>query len=83
MAEAGADYLHIASEGSGYFESADLGGVGIAALARKVSGKPVIANGGLQDPVLAKRVLEEGQGDLTSLGRGALANPDWPARLAG
>ena len=43
---------------------------------------PVIANGGLDDAPLAERVLADGHADLVSLGHGALANPDWPRRLA-
>jgi 2,4-dienoyl-CoA reductase-like NADH-dependent reductase (Old Yellow Enzyme family) len=41
----------------------------------------IIANGGLHDPDRALQVLDHGA-DLISLGRGALANPDWPSRVA-
>ncbi|MBO4123352.1 NADH:flavin oxidoreductase [Cupriavidus gilardii] len=41
----------------------------------------VIANGSLDDPARAQQVLTEGA-DLIALGRGALANPDWPIRVA-
>lgn len=41
----------------------------------------VIANGGLHDPARAQQVLTDGA-DLIALGRGALANPDWPMRVA-
>lgn len=82
MAAAGADYLHVASEGRDYFEAADLGGVTITKLARQVAGLPVIANGGMHKPEQTARIIEDGHGDLVSLGRGAIANPDWPKRLA-
>ena len=36
----------------------------------------------MHDPDLAARLLRDGHADLVSLGHGALANPDWPARLA-
>jgi 2,4-dienoyl-CoA reductase-like NADH-dependent reductase (Old Yellow Enzyme family) len=83
VAEAGAGYLHIASEGRDWLQTAQLdGGVTITGLARRVTGLPVIANGGMHDPDLAARVLEDGHADLLSLARGALANPDLPRRLA-
>jgi len=41
----------------------------------------VIANGGLHEPARAQDALADGA-DLVALGRGALANPDWPARVA-
>jgi len=80
---AGASYLHVASEGRDWWETARLtpGGSTITELARRVSGLPVIANGGMHNVDTAERVLREGHADLVSLGRGALANPDWPARV--
>lgn len=80
---AGADYLHVAGEGRGWRDGAQLpGGVTLTELARRVAEIPVIANGGLDDPALSSRILEDGYADLISLGRAALANPDWPRRLA-
>ncbi|MGW7276155.1 oxidoreductase [Streptomyces sp. NPDC054864] len=78
-----ATYLHIAGEGSGWEEGALLdNGETITALAHRVTQKPVIANGNLAEADLAARVLTEGHTDLISLGRTALANPDYPAKLA-
>ncbi|WP_101788349.1 tRNA-dihydrouridine synthase [Nonomuraea indica] len=83
LAEAGASYLHIASEGRDWIETARLdGGVTITGLARQVTGLPVIANGGMHDLGQAAQVLSDGHADLVSVGRGALANPDLPRRLA-
>ncbi|GAB3711474.1 NADH:flavin oxidoreductase [Amycolatopsis oliviviridis] len=83
VAEAGADYLHIASEGRNWLETAKLAGGGtITALAREVTGLPVVANGGMHDLTQAREVLDGGHADLLSLGHGALANPDLPARVA-
>lgn len=82
LAEAGADYLHIASEGRDFIETARFpNGRTITAVAREVSELPVIANGGMHDLRQAADVLNEGHADLVSIGRGALANPDLPARL--
>jgi 2,4-dienoyl-CoA reductase-like NADH-dependent reductase (Old Yellow Enzyme family) len=78
-----ATYIHIAGEGSGWEEGALLdNGESITALARRVTQKPVIANGNLADASLAAMVVAEGHADLISLGRSALANPDYPAKLA-
>ncbi|ELZ89696.1 oxidoreductase, partial [Haloferax sulfurifontis ATCC BAA-897] len=41
----------------------------------------VVANGGLGDPDAARAALDAGA-DLFTLGTSALANPDWPARVA-
>ncbi|MDX3434315.1 NADH:flavin oxidoreductase [Streptomyces sp. ME01-18a] len=83
LADAGADYLHVASEGRDWIETARLDdGDTITALAKKVTGLPVIANGGMHDMTQAARLLEEGHADVLSLGRGALANPDLPNRVA-
>lgn len=51
-------------------------------LARNVTGLPVLANGGMHAPDLARTVLDEGHADVVTLGRGALANPDRPQVIA-
>lgn len=80
---AGPAYVHIASEGVDWEETSFLApGVSITRLAREVIGAPVIANGGMHDTELAARLLQEGHADLVSLGHAAIANPDWPRRLA-
>ncbi|MGW5385528.1 oxidoreductase [Nocardia sp. NPDC003963] len=83
VAGAGVDYLHLASEGRDWYETAVLDtGETVTRLARSITGLPVIANGGMHAPDLARRVLGEGHADLVALGRGALANPDWPRVVA-
>lgn len=82
VAAAGATYLHIASEGRSWLETARLAdGQTITGLARRLTGLPVIANGGMHDPTQARQVLADGHADLVSIGHGALANPDLPRRL--
>lgn len=77
-----ATYLHIASEGKDFLETARFpSGSTITELARKVSGRPVIANGGMHALPQAADVLTGGHADMLSLGRGALANPDLPRRV--
>jgi 2,4-dienoyl-CoA reductase-like NADH-dependent reductase (Old Yellow Enzyme family) len=83
LAGAGADYLHIASEGRNWLDTARLdGGQTITGLARRISGLPVIANGGMHDLAQAEQVLADGHADVLSIARGALANPDLPSRWA-
>ncbi|MER7696893.1 NADH:flavin oxidoreductase [Streptomyces sp. NPDC096095] len=77
-AGAGADYLHIAGGGRDWFPQ----GPTLPALARTVTGLPVIANGGLHRDAVARRVLDEGHADVLAVGTGALANPDLPRRVA-
>ncbi|WP_432936605.1 tRNA-dihydrouridine synthase [Kribbella sp. CA-253562] len=83
IAEAGATYLHLASEGRDWLETSTLpDGRTITGLARRLTGLPVIANGGMHDPDQAAQVLTDGHADLVSIARGALVNPDLPKRLA-
>jgi 2,4-dienoyl-CoA reductase-like NADH-dependent reductase (Old Yellow Enzyme family) len=83
LTDARADYLHIASEGRAFLETALLdGGCTTTGLARSTTGLPVIANGGMHDPRQAEQVLADGHADLLAVARGALANPDLPRRLA-
>jgi len=83
LADAGAGYLHVASEGRSWFDTARLSdGTTVTGLAREVSSLPVIANGGMHDPDQAGRVLDAEHADFLAVGHGALANPDLPRRLA-
>lgn len=82
LKNAGADYIHFASEGKGFDHGClTRDGESLPELARRITGLPVIANGGLDKLSEASRILENGHADLIALGTGALANPDWPARL--
>jgi len=53
----------------------------LAELAVEHADTRILANGGLDDPVDARSVIEAGA-DLVTLAKSALANPDWPARVA-
>jgi 2,4-dienoyl-CoA reductase-like NADH-dependent reductase (Old Yellow Enzyme family) len=53
----------------------------LAGLAKKYSGLPVIVNGNLEDPRVSRSVLESGVADIIALGKGALAQRDWPRRV--
>jgi 2,4-dienoyl-CoA reductase-like NADH-dependent reductase (Old Yellow Enzyme family) len=73
------DYLHV-TEYEAWQPAFDTG-PSLAALARRHGGKPVIANGSLHDPAQALGMVERGEADAVSLGRGALAQADWPRRV--
>lgn len=82
VADAGADYIHFASEGKGFERGCfTRDGESLPRLARELTGLPVLANGGMHDPALAQKIIDDGHADLLALGTGALANPDWPRRL--
>lgn len=55
--------------------------VKMAAKAKSVVKIPVIAVGKLHYPDLAESVLREGKADFIALGRGLLADPDWPSKV--
>lgn len=48
---------------------------------RAAVGVPVIAAGRLDDPLLAEAVLQEGRADIVAIGRGLIADPDWPKKV--
>jgi len=52
-----------------------------AAIVKKHVSIPVIAVGRLDDPFVAERVLEEGKADMVAIGRGLLADPQWPLKV--
>lgn len=73
------DYLHIAAEGGNWArECLYPDGLSSTGLAKKLTDVPVIANGGLHDLNLAETLIESNQADFISIGKAALANPDWP-----
>ncbi|WP_268584687.1 NADH:flavin oxidoreductase [Priestia endophytica] len=89
LGKAGLDYIHVTeyeawqpafSEGEGTKATDSAfgeGGPTFAALAKKYGKLPVIANGNLHEPEKAKQIIEDGDADMVTIGRGALANGDW------
>jgi 2-enoate reductase len=53
----------------------------LIALVKKVVSIPIIAVGKLDIPDLAEKVLEENKADIIAIGRGLLADPDWPRKI--
>lgn len=76
------DYIHIAVQSGNWAQDACYAdGSTLPGIARSITGKPVIANGGMHDLALSAKVLEEGHADLVAIGRAALADPQWPDRI--
>jgi len=77
---AGVAFIHITEHDA----TAEVFGSGhsLSGLAKKYGKAPVIVNGGLGDPAKAASVLADGNGDIIAQGKPALANRDWPKRVA-
>jgi len=83
LKDTGAGYFHLAAEGGNWArESLYANGQSSSGIARRVAGLPVIANGGLHDVKLAGSLIDDGHADLISIGRAAIASPDWPNIIA-
>ncbi|SDL90462.1 2,4-dienoyl-CoA reductase [Halogranum gelatinilyticum] len=80
LSAAGADYIHVTETDITAPAFGDAGPT-LADLAVEYSDTAVIANGGLGDPDAARQAVENGA-DLVTLGTSALANPDWPRKVA-
>jgi 2,4-dienoyl-CoA reductase-like NADH-dependent reductase (Old Yellow Enzyme family) len=83
LAEIDPDYVHVAAEG-GRWERECLypDGTSSNSIAKSLLKSPVIANGGMHDITLAETLLNGNEADLISIGRAAIASPDWPQLMA-
>lgn len=79
LSQAGADFIHVTEHDA--TQPAFEKGPTLATLAKKYGRLPVIANGNLEDPNKAEEILKKGEVDIIALGKGALANSDWPNRV--
>ncbi len=83
LAEIDPDYVHIAAEGGRWVrECLYPDGTSSNSIAKSILKSPVIANGGMHDVALADRLLNSNAADLVSIGRAAIASPDWPKLMA-
>ena len=81
LAESGIDYLHL-TEYEAWQPAFPDNPLSLIELGRKYAPQlTIMANGGLHDEGRARQVMEMGA-DFIALGRGALANHDWPHRVA-
>lgn len=77
LGNAGLDFIHV-TEYEAWQPAFPQGeGATLVALAKKYGNLPVIANGYLDDPDKARKIIEKGEADVITIGRGALANGDW------
>ncbi|MGN6389219.1 MAG: NADH:flavin oxidoreductase [Burkholderiaceae bacterium] len=81
LGRTGLDYLHT-TEHHATAPAFGEGSPSLASLAKRHGGLPVIANGGLGDPMTAEAFVAQGHADVIALGKSALANRDWPQRAA-
>ncbi|WP_323636075.1 NADH:flavin oxidoreductase [Pectobacterium polaris] len=80
LAESGVDYIHL-TEYEAWKPAFEGNPLSLVELARKYAPEiTIIANGSLHDANRAEEVIQSGA-DLIALGRGALANHDWPIRI--
>ncbi|KAA0989120.1 oxidoreductase [Dyadobacter aurulentus] len=76
------DYIHIAAEGGKWARECQYpDGSSSNSIARQLTGVPVIANGGMHDQNLSEKLLSTGHADFVSIGRAAIANPDFPDKI--
>lgn len=75
------DYIHV-TDGDAAQSAFGEETKSLTAAAKAYSNLPIIANGGLGDPEKANKLITDGDADFVSLGTSALANPDYPNRLA-
>lgn len=91
IAEAGANAIHVSSGSHHSLPSAPKPVspmihepgifVPLASMVKKKVNIPVIAVGRLDDPTLAEKVLISGHSDMIAIGRGLIADPEWPLKV--
>ncbi|WP_339230579.1 NADH:flavin oxidoreductase [Oceanobacillus sp. FSL K6-2867] len=80
LGQAGLDFIHV-TEYEAWKPAFDTGGLSLAALAKKYGKLPVIANGHLENPEKANKIIANGEADVVTLGKGALANHEWVTKV--
>ena len=54
----------------------------LAQKVKEVISIPVASVGRINEPSVARKIIEEGKADLVAVGRGLIAEPQWPAKVA-
>jgi 2,4-dienoyl-CoA reductase-like NADH-dependent reductase (Old Yellow Enzyme family) len=80
LKDAGINYIHVTEHKAWEPAFSDNDSSLISLARRHAPGVTLVANGGLESPQHAEQVLNDGA-DIVALGKGALANPDYPTRL--
>lgn len=78
---AGLDFIHV-TEFQADQPAFEEGGPTLASLAKQYSGLPIVVNGNLNTPERGEAMLKNGDVDLITLGKTALANKDWVQKAA-
>ncbi len=53
----------------------------LAKVIKDVVNIPVLSAGGIDDPGIAEQILQESVADIVVMGRGLIADPDWPNKV--
>ncbi len=75
------DFIHITEYHANHPAFVE-GGPTLAAFAKRFGGLPVVVNGNLDTPELGESMLQQGEVDVVTLGKIALANKDWVNKVA-
>lgn len=80
LVQAGVDYIHI-PEPQATKPAFGESGHTLVELVKKYGKTIAIAKGSLEDLNIAETLLKEGKADIITIGKGALANQDWPNKV--
>ncbi|MFP7473629.1 NADH:flavin oxidoreductase [Niallia taxi] len=80
LGQSGLDYIHV-TEFEAWQPAFDGGEESLVSLAKKYSQLPIIANGQLEKIEKAAEILNSGDADIVTLGKGALADHDWVKKV--
>jgi 2,4-dienoyl-CoA reductase-like NADH-dependent reductase (Old Yellow Enzyme family) len=80
LSRAGVDFIHV-TEYQALSPAFGDSGPTLVSLAKKYGQVTVIVNGNLNEPEKAETMLAQGA-DIITIGKGALANPNWPQQVA-
>ena len=76
----GPTYIHISTHKG--LEEVWKSGRHLADWAKEIWSGPTIACGGLNAPIRAETLLAQEKADFIAVGKGALADPDWPNKIS-
>jgi 2,4-dienoyl-CoA reductase-like NADH-dependent reductase (Old Yellow Enzyme family) len=80
LGQSGLDYIHV-TEFEAWQPAFEGGEESLVSLAKKYSQLPIIANGQLEKIERATEILSNGDADIVTLGKGALADHDWVKKV--
>ncbi|MGF9696403.1 hypothetical protein ACMX2M_07155 [Paenibacillus polymyxa] len=80
LRKAGLDYIHV-TEYKAWEPAFEKEEPSLVELAKKYARTIIIANGQLESPSKASKIIGHDKADLVTLGKGALANHDWVERI--